>query len=210
MPGSRQDDAVSCEDGRMTAAAPDAAIEVVAAEIAAAVVRRDPVNGIRLVGVDGPSGSGKSFLAARLAVLLSAPIIEIDDFVSWDCFAGWWPRFDAQVLSPLLAGRDATYQARDWSDWYGSSLGDWKTQPWAPTIILEGVTCTRRETVGRISYAVWVHAPAELRLARGMARDSAFAGKRELWTRWMREEDEFFTMDGTRERADIIVDTAAA
>jgi hypothetical protein len=210
MPGSRQGDAVSCEDGRMTAAAPDAAIEVVAAEIAAAVVRRDPVNGIRLVGVDGPSGSGKSFLAARLAVLLSAPIIEIDDFVSWNCFAGWWPRFDAQVLSPLLAGRDATYQARDWSDWYGSSLGDWKTQPWAPTIILEGVTCTRRETVGRISYAVWVHAPAELRLARGMARDSAFAGKRELWTRWMREEDEFFTMDGTRERADIIVDTAAA
>jgi hypothetical protein len=193
----------------MTAAAPDAAIDIVAAEIAAAVTRRDPVDRIRLVGVDGPSGSGKSFLAARLSVLLAAPIIEIDDFVSWDCLAGWWPRFDAQVLSPLLAGRDATYQARDWSDWYGSSLGAWKTQPWSPTIILEGVTCTRRETVGRISYAVWVDAPAELRLARGLARDSAFAGKRELWTRWMREEDEFFAMDGTRDRADIVVDTAA-
>lgn len=35
------------------------------------------------------------------------------------CFAGWWPRFDSQVLTPLLAGRDAVYQARDWSDWYG-------------------------------------------------------------------------------------------
>jgi hypothetical protein len=54
-----------------------------------------------------------------------------------------------------------------------------------------------------------VVAPAELRLARGLARDSAFAGKRELWTRWMREEDEFFTVDGTRERADFVVDTAA-
>ncbi|GLI02504.1 uridine kinase family protein [Phytohabitans aurantiacus] len=181
----------------------------VAVEIAAAVRAREPVGGIRIVGVDGPSGSGKSHLAARLASILDAPVIEIDDFVSWDCFAGWWPRFEEQVLGPLLAGRDARFQARDWSDWYGSSLGEWKTQPWAPTVILEGVTCTRRDTIGRIAYAVWVDAPAELRLARGMARDTTFAGKDELWRRWMAEEDEFFAADGTRERADIIVDTAS-
>jgi uridine kinase len=181
----------------------------VVAEIAAAVAEREPVNGIRIVGVDGRSGSGKSFLAARLATLMAAPIIEIDDFVSWDCFAGWWPRFDTQVLAPLLAGRDARFQARDWSDWYGSSLGEWKTQPWAPTIILEGVTCTRRATMGRITYAVWVEAPAELRLARGMARDNTFPDKEQLWNRWMLEEDEFFATDGTRDRADIVVDTSA-
>jgi uridine kinase len=180
------------------------------AEIAAAVAARAPVNGIRIVGVDGPSGSGKSFLAARLSALMAAPIVEIDDFVSWDCFAGWWPRFDAQVLTPLLAGQDATYQARDWSDWYGSSLGEWKTQPWSPTVILEGVTCTRRETIGRVAFAVWVEAPAPLRLARGLARDTDFAGKEELWERWMRAEDEFFAADGARERADVIVDTTTA
>jgi hypothetical protein len=181
-----------------------------AAEIAAAVAAREPVNGIRLVGVDGPSGSGKTFLAARLSAALAAPVVEIDDFVSWDCFAGWWPRFDDQVLTPLLAGRDATYQARDWTDWYGSTLGGWKTQPWAPTVILEGVTCTRREAVGRIAYAVWVEAPAPLRLARGMARDGDLAGKAELWERWMREEAAFFAADGARARADVIVDTSAA
>jgi uridine kinase len=181
----------------------------VVAEIAAGVAQRDPINGIRIVGIDGPSGSGKSFLAARLSTLLAAPIIEIDDFVSWDCFAGWWPRFDTQVLTPLLAGRDATFQARDWSDWYGSSLGEWKTQPWSPTIILEGVTCTRRETIGRIAHAIWVEAPASLRLARGLARDTTFAGKEELWRRWMVEEDEFFAVDGARDRADIVVDTSA-
>ncbi|WP_328470867.1 hypothetical protein OHA21_05650 [Actinoplanes sp. NBC_00393] len=178
--------------------------------IAASVTERAPVNGIRVIGVDGPSGSGKSFLASRLSSLLAAPIIEIDDFVSWDCFAGWWPRFDEQVLSPLLAGRDATYQARDWSgDWYGSTLGAWKTQPWSPTVIIEGVTCTRRDTIGRLAYAIWVEAPAELRLARGLARDTHFPGKEDLWKRWMREEDEFFSADGTRERADCIVDTSA-
>jgi uridine kinase len=180
-----------------------------AARIAQAVARRDPINGIRIVGIDGPSGSGKSFLASELSAMMAAPIIEIDDFVSWECFAGWWPRFDEQVLSPLLAGRDATFQARDWNDWYGSSLGEWKTQKWSPTILLEGVTCTRRATIGRIAYAIWVEAPAEMRLARGMARDADFVGKEDLWKRWMREEDSFFAQDGTRDRADLVIDTSA-
>jgi uridine kinase len=174
-----------------------------------AILARPPINGIRLIGVDGPSGAGKSHLAAALAPLLNAPIIEIDDFVSWDNFSGWWPRFDAQVLSPLLAGRDAHYQARDWSDWYGASLGGWKTQPWAPTVILEGVTCTRRATVGRLAYAIWVSAPAELRLSRGLARDVSFPGREALWKRWMREEAAFFAADGTRDRADAVLDTSA-
>jgi hypothetical protein len=181
----------------------------VADQIAAAVSERTPVNGIRIVGVDGRSGAGKSFLASRLSGLLSAPIMEIDDFVSWECFAGWWPRFDEQVLSPLLAGRDATYQARDWTDWYGSTLGSWKTQRWSPTVILEGVTCTRRDTIGRLAYTIWVEAPTDMRLARGMARDTRFPGKEDLWKQWMREEDEFFGADGTRERAHRIVDTSA-
>ncbi|GAA1814657.1 hypothetical protein GCM10009682_39710 [Luedemannella flava] len=180
----------------------------VASRISTEVARRPAVSGIRIVGVDGPGGAGKSHLAARLSELLVAPIIAVDDFVSWDCFAGWWPRFDEQVLTSLLAGHDAHYQARDWSDWYGSTLGEWKTHPWAPTVIVEGVTCTRRETVGRLAYAVWVDAPADVRLARGLARDAAFPGSDALWERWMREEDAFFTADGTRDRADIVVDTS--
>ena len=177
--------------------------------IAAEVMRREPVDGIRIVGIDGPSGAGKSVLAGQVAARLDAPVIEIDDFVSWADFAGWWPRFEAQVLGPLLAGRDARYQVRDWADWYGSSLADWRTQRWAPIVVLEGVTCTRRATVGRLCYAVWVEAPAELRLARGLARDSAFADADRLWRRWMREEESFFRADGTRDRADLIVDTGA-
>jgi uridine kinase len=171
------------------------------------IIARQPVGGIRIVGVDGPSGSGKSHLAHVLADALGAPIIEIDDFVSWKDFAGWWPRFDAQVLTPLLRGDDAVYQARDWTDWHGDRLGAWKTQRWAPTVIFEGVTCTRRETVGRVAYAIWVEAPAPMRLARGLRRDNQVDDKEQLWRRWMVEEEAFFAADGTRERADRIVDT---
>jgi uridine kinase len=177
-------------------------------EIAAFVRAAPVVGGIRLVGVDGPSGGGKSTLAAALAASLRAPVVEADDFVSWDDFDGWWPRFESQVLEPLLAGRDAVFQARDWNDWYGSSLGPWKTVAWQPIVVLEGVTCTRRAVAGSLACRVWVEAPADVRLARGLARDAGrHPGARELWERWMAAEAAFFGTDGTRARADFVVET---
>jgi uridine kinase len=162
-------------------------------------------SGIRLVGIDGPSGSGKSTLAARLAARSQAPLIEIDDFVSWRDFSGWWPRFECQVLEPLQAGSAAHYQVRDWAnDSLGSSLNGWKTVPWAPLVILEGVTCTRRTAADLLTYRIWVEAPAELRLNRGVAR--AGESHRQLWIDWMKEENQFFAADGTRARADLQVD----
>ena len=172
--------------------------------VAALARRSSAVNGIRIIGIDGPSGSGKSTLARAVAAQLDCPVIELDDFVSWSDIDGWWPRFEQQVLSPLLEGRDAHYQRRDWDgDEFGTSLGEWRTVPWHPLVVIEGVTATRRETVGRLSLAVWVEAPAELRLARGIERDSE--DHRDLWVDWMRRENEFFAADRTRSRADLVV-----
>jgi hypothetical protein len=76
-------------------------------DVLADVMRRDLAEaGIRILGVDGASGSGKSTLAARLAARSGAPLIHIDDFVSWLDFAGWWPRLECEVLTPLLLGLD--------------------------------------------------------------------------------------------------------
>ena len=58
--------------------------------------------GTRIIAIDGPSGSGKSNLARRLISRTTATLVEIDDFVSWTDFAGWWPRFDEQVLQRLI------------------------------------------------------------------------------------------------------------
>lgn len=169
-----------------------------------AVLSAPAVRGIRIVGIDGPSGSGKSTLAAKLAPLLNAPIIPIDDFVSWNNFAGWWPRFEQQVLDPLLNGHAAHYQQRDWDgDEFGDSLGSWATVSWSPVVLIEGVTCTRRESIGRIAFAIWVEAQEDERLRRGIERDGE--GHRALWHRWMDEEDKFFAADETWLRADLIV-----
>jgi hypothetical protein len=105
-----------------------AAVRVVSlASIIGEIEAREGVNAVRLVGVDGPSGSGKSTLARRLSDRLAAPVVEIDGFLSWGDLEGWWPRFEAEVVGPLLAGRDTSFRVRDLSgDEFGSGLNGWK------------------------------------------------------------------------------------
>ena len=100
---------------------------------------------------------------------------------------GWWPRFDNQVLQPLLQGEDAHYQVRDFeNDPYGTSVGSWKTVPWSPLVIFDGVTCTRKAAADLLAYRIWVEAPEDARLARGLVRD--YEEARHLWIRWMEDE----------------------
>lgn len=170
--------------------------------VLAAIRQRPAVNDTRIVAVDGPSGSGKSTFAARLARRSGAPLIEIDDFLSWGDLSSWWPRFDREVLTPLLAGRGARYQVRDWvNDEFGASLAGWTTVDWAPTVVLEGLTCARREVADRLAYSIWVEAPESLRLERGLVRDGE--SHRQLWLDHIRQEAEFFAADDTRSRADL-------
>ena len=172
-----------------------------------AVLASDAVGGIRLVGVDGPAGSGKSTFAAELGAALGAPVVGLDWFMVWTSLESWWPRVQDQLIAPLLRGEDARYQLRDWpADEFGDSLGEWAVQPWAPVIVLEGVGSTRRETIGQLAYRVWVEAPDAVRLVRGLERDGE--SHRPQWDEWIRMEAEFFPRDGARDRADLIVATA--
>jgi uridine kinase len=173
-------------------------------DVVAEVMGRTAVSGIRIIGVDGPQGSGKSTLAARISARIGAPLVQIDDFVSWVDLVGWWPRLEAQVLIPLLSGRDGHYQVRDWeSDEFGTSLAGWKTVEWSPVVVLEGLTCTRAAVADRLAYRIWVEAPDEVRLRRGLERDGDT--HRDLWLDSMITERQFFIDDGTRSRADLRV-----
>jgi adenylate kinase family enzyme len=179
-------------------------------DVLAAVAARPDVNGIRIVGVDGPGGAGKSTVAHRLAARSGADIARVDDFLSWPAFVdGWWPRWERELLTPLLAGRDARYQVRDWAgDEFGTSIKEWKTTRWAPLLIVEGISCTRRAVADRLAYRIWVDVPGELRLERGVRRDGE--SHRGLWRDWMVKEREFFATDGARGRADLVLDGASA
>ena len=180
------------------------------AELAERALAGPAAGACRLVAVDGPAGSGKSTLAARLARELGgAPVIDLDDFFSWTDLHGWWPRFEDEVLTPLAAGRAARFRRRDWvADPHGTGLGGWRTVPPAPAVVLDGVSSSRRAMAGRLALAVWVEAPEGLRLRRGLARDGGHLNG--PWRAWMAMEDAFFAADGTRRRADVRLDGAAA
>ncbi|MGV9778323.1 uridine kinase family protein [Streptosporangium sp. NPDC003464] len=158
---------------------------------------------VRVVAVDGPGGSGKTTFAGRLARALGAQVIHSDDFpVPWDePPVTWFRQVEEQVLGPLAAGRPGGYRRYDWA---AGTFTDWVDVPVAPVLLLEGVSTARRTAPA--AFTVWVEAPAELRLARALARDGASYAPQ--WREWMRAEEEWFAADGTRSRADLLLDGA--
>ncbi|MEV7006371.1 hypothetical protein [Streptosporangium sp. NPDC051022] len=171
-------------------------------ELAGTIRRLPPSCGpVRVVAIDGPGGSGKTTFAGRLAEALGAQVIHSDDFpVPWDePPQAWFGRVEEQVLGPLAAGLPGGYRRYDW---VRDAYTCWVEVPVAPVLLLEGVSTARRTAPA--AFTVWVEAPQELRLARVLARDGdRYAAQ---WRQWRRAEEGWFAADGTRDRADLLLD----
>ena len=159
----------------------------------------------RLVCIDGPAGSGKTTLAESLAeVLGGAPVVHMDDL-----YEGW-----GQALDDRLAARVEAWLLIGWEaglpgmhprfDWALGRYAEWVTVPAGPVAVLEGCGSGSARIRERASLVVWVEAPAELRLQRGVERDGAALAPQ--WREWQAHEQAHFTADGTRAAADVIVD----
>ncbi len=85
-------------------------------DLAAQLHRLPPSCGpVRLIGVDGHAGSGKSTFAGRLAAALGgAPVLHLDDVASHDALFDWTGRLLTQVIEPLRRGDTAHYTPYDW------------------------------------------------------------------------------------------------
>jgi uridine kinase len=175
----------------------------------AARVRSAPaqLGGTRLVCVDGPAGSGKTTLARRLAGALgpAAHLLHMDDL-----FAGWTmtgavARLSAGVLRPLAEGRPGAFHRFDWPTGRFSAVPT--PVPVTEVLVVEGCGSSRRLLDPWTTLRIWVEAPQDLRLARGLERDGADMAPQ--WHRWQRTEAAVFAAERTRERADLRVDGAA-
>jgi uridine kinase len=174
----------------------------------AAEVRRRPARAgaCRVVAIDGPSGSGKTELAdrlaARLAVRLEVPVVHMDDlYPGWDGLADAVPALVGWLLAPLAEHRPAGYRRFDWER---GEYAEWHEVPPAPDLLVEGVGSGARACAPYLSLLVWVEAPRDVRFARGIARDGE--AYRPHWERWARQEEAMFAAEGTRGRADVIID----
>ena len=160
---------------------------------------------VRLVGVDGCGGSGKTTFAARLADAAGGcPVVHTDDFASFEEPLEWWPRLLRDVIEPLLRDEAATFHPYDWVA-RRSSDATVTVDP-APLVVIEGVGATRAAWRDRLALRVWVDAPRETRLQRGLARDGAHM--REFWDWWREAEDGYVAAEQPRAHADLVVDGA--
>jgi uridine kinase len=128
-----------------------------------------------------------------------------------DLYAGWTldgaaARLTAGVLRPLAAGRSGTYPRYDWAV---ERFDDVPTEVPVPEVLLvEGCGSCPRSLDRWTTLRVWVEAPRQVRLARGLTRDGDHLA--DHWHGWQRAEDAEFAREDTRARADVRVDGAAA
>jgi len=161
-----------------------------------------PRDGVRLVGVDGRGGAGKTTFAARLSAAAdAAPVVHTDDFASWEEPTQWWPRMLAEVIDPLLSGNPASYRPYDWVE--RRLALDVLTIPAAPLVVIEGVGATRRAWRDRLGMRIWLDTSREERLRRGLERDGEHMA--EFWRWWMAAEDRYVLDERPDVHADIRV-----
>ena len=149
------------------------------------------------VGIGGRGGAGKSTLAARIP---RAQVVGTDEF--WDGDGFDLDRLRTEVFEPLVAGRAARYASWDWA-----ARGPRGERTVTPTgiVVVEGVCALHRMFRDDYDVRVWVEAPYDVRLARGVARDGEPA--RRTWVeRWMPSEDRYVERDDPIASAHVIVD----
>ena len=184
----------------MTAGSPDALL-------ALALDRAPTLGDGRLLCLDGPAGSGKTTLADGIVEAVQqrgepAPgVVHMDDL-----FPGWsgLAEVDAQLadlLLPLAQDHPGSYRRYDWR---AGEFAELVVVPPAPLLVVEGVGCGSARFADLVTLLVWVEAPYDLRMRRGLERDGdAFAPH---WDSWARDEADLFARERTHERADVCVD----
>ncbi len=174
------------------------------AAIVAALDGASPQCGdVRVIAIDGPSGSGKTTLAKGISDAVDAPVVHMDRiFPGWDGLAAAPGLLTEQVLEPLARGERAAYRLWDWAtnEWDGSA----EVSP-SEVLVIEGCGCTVGPAGPYAAVRVWVEAPRDERMRRGIARDGETY--RPHWERWAAQETELYARDRTRDKAHLILTT---
>lgn len=177
----------------------------------------------RVVLIDGPAGAGKTTLANRLAVALGgtasggagtydpqtplSPEAPVQILHGDDMYEGWsgLATLDQILLTPVLEqlarGEAGAYAMWNW-------VADRRTHvidvPPRAFLIVEGVGVAQRRARDLASVVIWVEAPWEVRLARGLERDGE--DMRAEWERWEAEQNAHHAQEATRASADFTLD----
>jgi uridine kinase len=150
-----------------------------------------------LVGIGGHGGAGKTTLARAIP---GAQVVSTDEFWQGDGFD--IERLRTEVVEPVLEGRPARFAS---FDWVARAAGGERVVEPSGVIVVEGVCALHRSLREAYAVRIWVEAPYDLRVARGVARDGE--GARSTWVeRWIPSEERYVARDDPRPSAHLVVD----
>lgn len=177
-----------------------AALQVVLARVRVSPMRLGPPSdAVRLVCIDGPAGSGKTSLAQQIAAATGAHVVPMDDlYDGWSGLLDVHVRVREQILAPMADGNTGCYQRYDW---HTGQFAEWVRVPRAPLLVLEGCGAGSRVAEPYLGLLIWVSAPDQLRLRRGLERDGADLEPQ--WRAFMADEQILYARERTGERAQL-------
>jgi uridine kinase len=162
-----------------------------------------------VVALDGRSGAGKTCLADAVAARLpDAAVVHLDDlYPGWDGLEAVVPLLVDHVLRALDAGGPVAVPSWTWSTGEPGpprvlpALGP----PRPVIVLLEGAGAGARAVAPYLAGLVWLEAAEPIRRERALARDGDVFGTH--WSRWARQEAGHFVREGSRARADLVLDS---
>lgn len=174
--------------------------------LAAALARPATLGrGSRAIAVDGPAGAGKTTLADQVADVArshgTVTVVHLDDL-----YDGWRGVLTvnalvATLLRCLHADGEAFYRRYDW---HRGEYAEVVRLDLPDLLVVEGVGASVPTVERLLTLRVWVDAPRDRRLARGLARDGGHL--RAEWEQFLVDETVVHDRDHSRDRADVVVD----
>jgi uridine kinase len=160
-----------------------------------------------IIAVDGPGGSGKSFFVDHID---DYDVVHFDDFylpVSDPEIIGSnfdWQRLQTEVLLPYKRNKKCNYQIYNWIT---NSLDSRKKITGKKYLFIEDVTSGRLELRDYLNFIIFVDAPGEITLKRGIERDGEKI--RDQWLNdWHPRENNYFesSLHRTKLISDLVID----
>ncbi len=134
------------------------------------------------------------------ARIVDAQIVATDEF--WNGTMFDLDRLRRSVLDPLLTGETVVFDGWDWA---AKVSRPGRTLNPTGVIIVEGVCALHQMFRDDLSVRVWVDTPADVRLARGVARDGE--SSRSTWLDvWMPNEAAYIDGDDPVSCAHLVID----
>lgn len=156
---------------------------------------------VRVVAVDGRSGSGKTSLGREVAAAWGAELVSMDSvYRGWDGLADAVPLLVEHVFAPLSRGTPA--RVPTW-DWERSRPGDLLPLGLPDRLVVEGCGCIVGPASSYAGTRIWLELDAATRKERALARDGELFERH--WDMWAAQEERLFTADRTRERAHLVI-----